>query len=108
MDLGELDRKITLEFKTAGQSGSGEPTETWGTPTPVWARVRALSGREFYGALAAQIVAAETLHFLIRWRADVRAGTARILYDGRTYNISRVAEVERRVFLDVLADTVKA
>jgi hypothetical protein len=38
----------------------------------------------------------------------VRAGTARILYEGRTYNISRVAEVERRVFLDVLADTVKA
>jgi SPP1 family predicted phage head-tail adaptor len=108
MEAGGLDRKITLEFKTAGQSGSGEPTESWGTPTTVWARVRALSGREFYAFLAAQVVAEETLHFGIRWRADVRPGTARIQYEGRTYNIQRVGEIGRRRYLDIVADTVKA
>lgn len=109
---GELDREITLEFKTAGQSTSGEPTEAWGTPATVWANVRALSGREFYSQLGAQLVADETLVFVIRHRTDVRAGTARIKYNAgdaeRIYNIRRVAEFGRRAGLEIYADTVSA
>jgi SPP1 family predicted phage head-tail adaptor len=108
MQVGKLDREITLEFKTPGQSGSGEPTETWGTPATVWAAVRPLSGREYYAALGAQIVAEETLVFSIRHRTDVRPGTTRIQYESRTYNIRRVAEVGRRDGLDIFADTVTA
>jgi len=110
--IGELDREITLEFKTAGQSSSGEPTETWGTPATVWANVRPLSGRELYTQLGAQLVADETLVFTIRHRTDVRAGTARIKYNAgdteRIYNIRRVAELGRRAGLEIFADTVTA
>jgi len=115
MQIGELDREIVLQAKTAGQSGSGEPTEVWapidtgGVPAgTVWAKVRPLSGREYYAALGAQIVAEETLVFRIRFRTDVRPGTARIQYEARTYNIRRVAEVGRRDGLDIYADTVTA
>jgi len=108
MQVGKLDREITLEFKTAGQSGSGEPTEVWGQPAVVWAAVRPLSGGEYYAALGAQIVAEETLVFRIRFRTDVRPGTARIQYEARTYNIRRVAQVGRRDGLDIFADTVTA
>lgn len=111
MSAGALDRQILLEFKTAGQSGTGEPTESWGTPATVWATVDPVSGREFYSALAAQMVANETLRFRIRFRADVRPNTARITYPvsgGRLYNIRRVAEVGRRAYLDIDADTVTA
>lgn len=108
MELGRLDRKITLEFKTAGQSASGEPTEAWGNAVQVWARRQALSGREYYAALAAQIVAEEMMVFTLRYRADVRPNTARILDEGRTYDVRRVAEIGRREALAVYADTQRA
>lgn len=109
MNPGELDREITLQFKTDGQSGSGEPTETWDGDAVVWAKVTPLSGREYYSLIAQQVVADEMLVFRIRWRADVRPGTARILqYLGRNYNIRRVAELGRQQYLDIYADTAVA
>lgn len=105
----DLDRRITLQFKADGQSGSGEPTEAWGLPSVVWARVSALSGREYYALLAQQIVAEEMLVFRIRFRPDVRPGTARISqYQGKDYNIRRVVEIGRRGYLDCYADTAVA
>lgn len=107
---GKLDREITLEFKTSGQSGSGEPTEDWVTipPVNVWADVRPLSGREFYAAAAAQMVADEVLVFTIRFRSDVRPGVARVQYQGRTYNLRRVAELGRQEGLELFGETVEA
>lgn len=110
--LGELDRLITLEFKTSGQSASGEPTETWGSAESVWAKVIPLSGAEFFSALAAQLVAEEMLVFHVRYRTDIRAGVTRIKYNPgdveRIYNIRRVTEVGRRVRLEIHADSKRA
>ena len=109
VDIGQLDREITLQFKTSGQTASGEPTETWGSDVAVWAKVTPLSGREYYSLLAQQIVADEMLVFRIRWRADARPGAARIRqYLGRDYNIRRVAELRRQQGLDIYADTATA
>ena len=109
MDSGKLDRQVTLQFKTPGKSASGEPTEAWGQNAVVYARVQPLSGREYWAAVAAQIVAEEMLVFTIWFRADVRPGTAQILYQVsggpvRTYNIRRVVEIGRREFLECYAD----
>jgi SPP1 family predicted phage head-tail adaptor len=114
MRAGRLDRQITLEFVTRGQSASKEPTEDWSTipPVTVWAEVRPVSGREYYAAVAAQIVADEMLAITIRHRTDVRPGTARVKYDPgdgeKTYNIRRVAEIGRRDGLTIFAETVTA
>ena len=112
MNSGERDREIVVEFKSDGQSGSGEPTETFGSPETIWAQVRSLSGREAYALLAQQIVADEMLVFNIYWRPDVRPGKARIKYNAgdveRIYNVRRVVEIGRRAELDVFADTAVA
>ena len=112
MNIGERDREVVVEFKSDGQSGSGEPTETWGSPATIWAKVRALSGREYYALLAQQIVAEEMLVFNVYWRADIRPGKARIKYNAgdieRIYNVRRVVEIGRRVELDIYADTAVA
>lgn len=112
MNSGERDREIVVEFKSDGQSGSGEPTETWGSPETLWAKVRQISGREAYSLLAQQIVAEEMLVFNVNWRADIRAGKARIKYNAgdveRIYNVRRVVEVGRRAELEVFADTAVA
>ena len=101
-----LDREITIQFLTKGTSSSGEPTEDWTTIAAAteWAKVVPLSGREYYAQSAEQLVAIETLHFMIRFRSDVRPGTARIQYQGRTYNIRRVGETERNRWLEIDAD----
>ena len=112
MNIGERDREIVVEFKSAGQSGSGEPTETWGSPETLWAKVRSLNGREYYSLMAQQIVAEEMLVFNLYWRADVRPGTSRIKYNAggaeRIYNVRRVEEIGRRAELNVFADTAVA
>lgn len=112
MNPGERNSEIVLEFKAKGQSGSGEPTETWGSPVTVWAKVRPLSGREAYALIAQQIVAEEMLVFNIYWRSDIRADTARIKYNAgdveRIYNVRRVEEIGRRAELNVFADSAVA
>jgi SPP1 family predicted phage head-tail adaptor len=115
MKIGAFDREIVLEGKTSGKSAGGEPTETWTpldtggvSPGMVWSNVTGLSGREYYAAAAAQIVAEETLRFTFRWRGDVRPGTVRVQYLTRAYNIRRVVELGRRQWLQVEADSFKA
>lgn len=108
MSAGELDREITLEFVTQGQTSSGDPTEAWGSATTVWARVLGLSGREYFAAQAAQVLAEEMLTFKIYFRDDVRPGTARVTYNSRIYNIRRVVEIGRREYLVIYADTAEA
>src|SRR4051812_11426946 len=105
---GDRDRKITIEAVTKGKSTGGAPTETWTTLCTPWAKVRSLTGREYYAAIAAQVVAQEMLAFDIRFRSDVRPSTARVQYQGRIYNIRRVEEVGRKDSLVVYADTVAA
>lgn len=110
MRAGAFDRQIVLEAKTAAKVGAGEPIDTWATLATVYAQVLPVSGREWYGATADQLVAMEMLQFRIRWRpgSDVRAGTARIKYQGRIYNIRRVSEIGRNKVLEVDADTNEA
>lgn len=100
-----LDRLITIQFKTPGTSGSGEPTESWGGDVTEWAKVEPLTGREYYAQPAEQLVAAEMLRFTIRFRGDVRPSTARVQYQGRAYNVRRVGETERARWLQVDAET---
>lgn len=108
MPVGSLDRQITLQFKTSSVSAGGEPLDTWGGDVKVWALVEPVSGREYFAALAAQLVAEEFLSFTIRFRSDVRPGTAQVVYQGRTYNIRRVAEEGRRQYLQIFGETTTA
>jgi SPP1 family predicted phage head-tail adaptor len=108
MNLGQLDRQITLEFKTAGKSASGEPTEAWGGAVVVFANRLPMSGREYFSAVGAQKVAEEMITYKIRFRADVRPGVARIQDGGRMYQIRHVVELGRQVGLELMAETVTA
>jgi SPP1 family predicted phage head-tail adaptor len=108
MRAGQRDRLIVLQFKTQGTSASGEPTDAWGGDVPVFASVRGLSGREYYSAAAAQLVADEMLIFGICYRADVRVGVARVVYGGRIYSIRHAVELGRQVDLEIQGETVTA
>lgn len=99
MESAKLDRKITLQRATITQdSGSGENVETWATlgPGSIFASRRRASARE---TLAAAEIAGEVSDvFEIRYDSswadlDVRD---RLVFEGRTYNIASVDEIQRR------------
>ena len=104
MEVGKLDRLITLETNTTTRSKSGQAVSTWGNPQDVWANVRYQTPREaFQGD---QNKALQTAVFTIRYRTEVSAAKSRVIHDGQTYNITGVAEVGRRQGLQLFGEAV--
>lgn len=102
MRAGRLDRRVTIQARTAAQnSAHGETTYTWADVATVWAAVQDLRGREYFAAQQEQ--AEVSTRFTMRWRTGVTV-LNRLVYDGKTYNIRQVAELGRRAGLEILAD----
>jgi SPP1 family predicted phage head-tail adaptor len=68
MRSGQYRHKVILLRRTEVQSGS-EVTFEYVQFAEPWARIRHLSGREYF--LAAQVQAEATVEISIRWRDDV-------------------------------------
>jgi SPP1 family predicted phage head-tail adaptor len=103
MKLGDLDRKITLRPTTITRSPLGDEIKTPGTPVTVWAKVMPVSGREFANATVEQRLTEKTQRFRIRYLASIRNDTKlQVVYDGQTYDVKHIAEVGRRVALDLV------
>lgn len=100
MRAGGLDRRVTIQQRTLGQSASGAATETWADFATVWAGKRDLKGREFFDAQKEN--AEISTEFRLRWRSDVTA-EMRLQLDGLTYDIVSIAELARREGLLILA-----
>lgn len=106
MNIGRLDRKITIESPTEAQDahgGTSPATTTWAVLDAVWARKVDLRGEEFQAAIGAQSLVA--CKFVIRWRSDVTTDM-RIRHDGVTYNIRGVIALGRRDALELMAEAV--
>jgi SPP1 family predicted phage head-tail adaptor len=98
MSAGKLDRRITIQRKSVTQSASGEPVETWGNLATRWAQVLPLRGDERFSN--PQLAAKGFLTFRIRW-GDLVADVGpldRILYAGRTYDITAARDVGRNAW----------
>lgn len=100
LQIGKMDRRITIEQPTETQGSMGETLTTWSTFAEVWANAYSGSGREFVAAR--QINAEVSMQFQIRYIAGITA-TMRILYDGAYFDIDRISEVGRRERIDIFA-----
>ncbi len=85
IDPGELTERVTLQSRSVTQDVYGQATITWVDVATVWARVRALTAREFFAA--AQVQPEASLKVLIRQRSDVTA-TWRLVWQGRAHDIT--------------------
>ena len=90
VDPGELTERVTLQSRSTAQDAYGQATITWTDVATVWARVRAVSGREFFAA--AQVQQEQSVKVVIRKRADV-AGTWRLLWQARAHDITGVIPI---------------
>lgn len=105
INAGSLDRRVRLEARVeSAQDAAGQPVATWVEIATVYARKKALNGRELFAG--AQVVPGVTDEYLIRYRADMTPseGTkARLVdEDGVAYDITYIGEVERKKWLRLL------
>lgn len=88
---GQLDQRITLQQRAAGQDSRGQESTTWSDVATVWASAQPLRGREFFAA--AQVQAEATVRFRIRYRDGV-VPTMRVLWRSQPYDINSVIDVD--------------
>jgi SPP1 family predicted phage head-tail adaptor len=82
-----------LQQKQNIKDSEGFVTEIWADVATVWAAVEPIRGREYFQAAA--VNAENTVRFRIRYRPGIMPNM-RALYNGRTFNIQSVIDVNGR------------
>lgn len=82
-----------IESPSRTQDAYGADIPTWTTWKAVWASIEPLTGRQFL--LAAQATLETTHEIRIRWQPEVTA-KMRIVFEGRTFGIETIMNVEER------------
>lgn len=106
MDGGDLDRRITLrsaERPIVGRDAFNAPIYGEAPAIKVWASYTPVSDRERFAA--SEVAANLSARFVIRWSPQVSgvSPTWWLEFDGRTFDILGVKEVDRRVGLEITA-----
>lgn len=103
MQIGELDRRVTIENYSASTNTYGEQIESWSTYRTVWAKIDFNGGNvkdEFEKLTGiAKVVFVRNL--------DIANLTtkSRINYDSKTYYVQAVNEIEgREKFLELITE----
>lgn len=98
MNIGALDRYITIQQQTTSQSSTtGEVTSTWGPLASVYATVNypKSATTKTEGQELGRETASLPVEFVIWYRSDVTENM-RVLYDSTYFNIMRVNRVGKR------------
>jgi SPP1 family predicted phage head-tail adaptor len=93
MNIGKLDRWITIQSEVDTQDTDGSYTKTWTTFKQVWASKVDKSGNE--GLEQARDTATTSTIFKIRYLSKLTQ-KHRISFNGTTYDIEIIKELGRR------------
>lgn len=95
-----MDRRLTLLTRVlAAPNAQGEKIASYETLATVWGRKQDISGREFFAS--GQLHAEASTRFTIRHRTDLTS-IHRLTCEGVNYDIVHIAEMARRVGLEIL------
>lgn len=96
MNIGRLDRKITIEQQTRATNSIGEYTSTWSTYHTAFANVQRGTGNE--KVEAEQVTATSKVKFKIRFFDGIDE-SMRISYNNNYYDITDIQELGREGLL---------
>ncbi|RLK45950.1 phage head closure protein [Cupriavidus plantarum] len=102
MDIGQNNRRITLQRRQAGRKPSGQPVDEWIDVARPWAQILGKNGKS---AMAAdQEVSTVQYSMRIRYRTDVTAAW-RVVVKGAVYDIKAVLpDEEGREHVDLVVE----
>ena len=101
MNIGRLNKRVTIQERTTIPNELGEPVVTWvNVATDIAAAVEPLQGRELFAAQQTQ--SEVTIRVRIRYRAGIKTAM-RVLYGARTLDIQSVIDpLERHAELQLM------
>lgn len=104
MEIGKLNRRVTIQRPATGDYSDGQPAIGWTDVATVWANVRYLNGIETVKADAATSVSKASIR--IRRRTDVLP-TMRVVLGTTNFNIQAVLPDEQdRERLDLACEVI--
>lgn len=96
--IGRLDKRVTIQRRSATLDGYGQELDSWTTIAQVWAQVKPLGGRERMRTVAMVVESILTHTVTVRYSdtlmPPLEADAWRILYGSRILNISTSRDVE--------------
>lgn len=97
---GKMDRRVTIQARTLTRGTDGSRVETWVDSFDCWAEIVVHRGKESVVADADK--PQDQRQFRIRYKSGLAAGTHRLLYQLKFYDIVAVTEEGRqdRLLLD--------
>ncbi len=100
MNIGQLDRRITIEQASESQSDFGDMTISWSTLRSVWTHIFYKSGNE--KEQGSRMTDITEIIFTIRYASDVTQ-QMRISFDSNTYYIDEVLHHGRKKWTQLKA-----
>lgn len=108
LNVGTLNRLITIQAKQAGVDAAGQPVNTWTDVAKVWANVKGETGMASIRKTLPRdgvSMSLDAYSFRIRFRTDFTAGM-RVLYQGTAFDILQVRmDYAGRVWTDLVCET---
>lgn len=101
MIVGKLDRRIEIQEPVTTQDTFGAESVAWQTFARVWAQATPMQAKERHQS--AQIRESKVYSFVIRHLVGVES-TFRIVFESEIYRILGVAEIGRRIGLEITAE----
>lgn len=104
LNIGSMDRRITIERETETVKPSGSVVKAWAPVATVWAEVLQQSASEFFTGYGEAETG--TVIFRVRYRPGITT-TDRVSYDGTAYGIREIKELGRRDALELRGEALK-
>jgi len=98
MQIGDLDRRITIQQSTATKNSYGEDVDSWATYRKVWAMLTYESRASNEQYEADQKVAVRIVKFTVRYDSAITE-KMRISWDSGIYDIRSIEEISRERYL---------
>ena len=108
MNIGGLDRRITIQKPTLSANAYGEREESWGTHVTCWAQIERKPAAVEQNS-GEQIVSVNKVVFNIRYSKDSKDTKAgyRISYASKIYNILGGHEVGRNERIRLITEIIE-
>ncbi len=104
MDIGRLNKRITIQSQSASYDAAGQQVDTWTTFATVWANIRHKSGTETIKADVLTSTVKASMR--IRYLTGVNAGM-RVVYQNTVYRIEAVLpHVEDKRYVDLVVEVL--
>jgi SPP1 family predicted phage head-tail adaptor len=103
LNIGMMNRSITIERETETVSPSGDPRKTWTPVATVRAELIQQTASEFFTGFGEAETG--TVIFRVRYRPGITTAD-RVTYDGTAYGIKEIKTIGRRHALELRGEAL--